>query len=160
MWQLEVPPISARRESRAAGVTFLPPDGSAKQAKAARMSVDDGDADRCAGTQAEFVGGLGREPAADPLTHGADSLPDALELFLRQITQPDLLEVRFIPPCAVITLVSQVGPFANQAAERAGLIARRAVGQVIGQVEEASGATPGFGQMFFQPEKLRRLHFG
>ena len=115
MWQLDVPPMSARRRSRFDAAA--PRQRRADGADAAGMRVDDGTADRGAG---------GRRPssaAPPPLTPaptgapmGRTCVPMRAKPFVRQLAEADRRGNSRAPSRA---LVPEVGPLADRGAERA-----------------------------------------
>ena len=93
------------------------------------------------------------EPSSVP---GSTTAADLLAVVGEQVGKPDPLEVAWAPT----PLVGEIGPLACHRARRSGEASRCAKAQIVGEVEEVPGISPGCRQMLLQPEQFRRLHFG
>ena len=132
MTQLDVPAISARCRSIVGEVA----GEAGKRAERAGIGVDQAGADAAVGGEAERRRGFRRQRAEI----GAGKACLVRQIAARQhIRDADRREEILLP---ARFFMREIGPFAGQRALRAGVGARRAIGQEIGKIEELPGALP------------------
>ena len=143
----------ARRRSSARVVAR-----GAEHAERAGVGVDERDADGRARRERRAPRRRARSRLADALAQRPHARADAREAVVGEIAEPDLGESSV---GSQRSLVTEVRPLAHGRAERTRVVAGRAVGQEVGEIEEVRGARASVsGRFSLQPEELRRLHLG
>ncbi len=142
MWQVDVPPMSARRASMSP--TGFAVDGRAQRPHAAGVRVDDRHGDRGAWREAELRARSCEvsTPARSPM--GRTCVPMRANPSSTSAPRPICRKKSALPSAPV---VPEVGPLAHGRAERSHVVAGGAVDEEVGQIEEARGALPRSGQV-------------
>lgn len=115
--------------------------------------VNNAATDRGAGLQAELGGGSHRQPIADRFPGRQHVRPQRGKLVLHEGVQADLRHERAVP-----AVPGHVRALARERAEGARARVRRAVREVIGEIEELAAVEAVGCHEALQPEDLRDLH--
>ena len=149
--QAEVPMIYARRSSTFTGSLGALP---AHRTNPAGVRIDQCSADGGSGQQAERYRAFRQQALAERCARFDDFTADPPTIADQEVREPDPLEVATAPP----PLMSEISPLAGQRAGRPRGSAGRAIGEIIGKIEEVSGRVIGRRQMLLEPEELWRFH--
>ena len=152
MWHDEVPPMRARTLSSCMGVGgFLNPMPMTPMPPACASMMP----------TATIVAAVSPSSDAACLCSGPTGVPIGRTFVpilscVSRSPMPSMV-VESVVPCAVQAVER---PLAGRRAETPGIIAGGTVDEEIGEVEKLRRVLPGFGEVFLDPEKFGRFHFG